>query len=363
MNWNSDKTYHLIGGILFIAFLWYFTDIVVYIIISSILGVALQPIMKLLKKIKIKNKQIPNGIAAALSMTLFILIISGLLGLLVPAINAQATDLSKVNFQEIASAFNKSAHSVELYLHKVGILSHREHLEQYIAQNISSIINEIQINNLFSNIVAVTGNLLMAVFSILFMTFFFTEDDELFQRIVLLFVKEQNIPKTSIILKKVNRMLSRYFLGLAIEISSMMLLISIGGWILGLKNALLIGFLGGLMNLIPYIGPIIGATIGSILVAMTNIYLGIDHTLALIGGILIVFAAANLIDNIVLQPIIYSNSVHAHPMEIFIVIIMAGQLGGPLAMIAAIPIYTVIRISAKEFLGDKEFVKRLMKDV
>jgi len=100
-----------------------------------------------------------------------------------------------------------------------------------------------------------------------------------------------------------------------------------------------------------------------VLVTMTNIYLGIDHTAGLVGGILLVFAIANMIDNFLLQPIIYSNSVHAHPIEIFIVIIMGGTLGGPLGMIIAIPIYTVFRITVKEFFGDQIFIQRLMKDL
>ncbi len=179
----------------------------------------------------------------------------------------------------------------------------------------------------------------------------------------MLFVNDKNEERTHQILNKINRMLTRYFTGILIEVSSMMILISLGAWAVGLKNAILIGFIGGLMNLIPYIGPLIGASIATVLVTMTNIYLGIDHTAGLIGGILLVFLIANMIDNFLLQPIIYSNSVNAHPIEIFIVIIMGGTLGGPLGMIIAIPTYTIIRITVKEFFGDKIFIKKLMKDI
>ena len=203
----------------------------------------------------------------------------------------------------------------------------------------------------------------MGIFSILFLSFFFISDKDLFTRIVMLFVPENNYKKTAHILDKINQMLTRYFTGVLIEVSTMMVLISLGGWFVGLQNAILIGFIGGLMNLIPYIGPLIGAAIASVLVTMTNIYLGIDHTAGLVGGILLVFAVANMIDNFLLQPIIYSNSVHAHPIEIFIVIIMGGTLGGPLGMIIAIPIYTVFRITVKEFFGDQVFIQRLMKDL
>jgi predicted PurR-regulated permease PerM len=363
MNWDSDKTYKLIGGILFLAGVWYFTEIVIYLIIASIIGVALQPLMKLLSKIKIRKKPISRTISAAISLIVFLILINGILVILIPAINSQASDIAKVDFTSISQQLDVASKDIEGGLRRIGILQRDEQLEKQIVKNLSGLIKEIQFNNIFGNLIAMTGSVLMAVFSILFMSFFFIKDDDLFQRIVLLFVPEKNIRKVSEILSKINKMLSRYFLGIVIEVSSMMLLITIGGLILGLKNALLIGFIGGLMNLIPYIGPLIGASIGSVLVAMTNLYLGFEYTLALIGGTLVVFAVANMIDNFLLQPIIYSNSVNAHPIEIFIVIIMAGKIGGPLAMIAAIPIYTVIRITAKEFLGEKVFIKRLMKDL
>lgn len=363
MNWDSDKTYKLIGTALFLAGVWYFTEIVAYMIIASIIGVALQPLMKLLSKIKIRKKPLSRTISAAVSLILFLIIINGVLILLIPAVSSQASDVAKVDFASMATQLDEASKSIEAGLKNIGILNRNEELESQIMNNLRELIKEIQFNNIFGNLLSMTGNALMAVFSILFMSFFFIKDDDLFHRIVLLFVSDKNTRKVSAILMKIKKMLSRYFLGIVIEVSSMMLLITIGGLILGLKNALLIGFIGGLMNLIPYIGPLIGASIGSVLVAITNLYLGFEHTLALIGGILVVFAVANMIDNFLLQPIIYSNSVNAHPIEIFIVIIMAGKIGGPIAMIAAIPIYTVLRITTKEFLGDKIFVKRLMKDL
>jgi len=363
MNWDSDKTYKLLSGLLFLAVVWYFTEIIAYLIIASIIGLALQPVMKLLSNIKIRKKPISRTFSAAVSLVLFLIVINGVLVLLIPAISSQASDVAKVDFGSITTQLDGVSANLEDNLKSIGILKKEEQLDHKIILNLSNLIAKIQFSNIFSELISATGNILMAVFSILFMSFFFIKDDDLFQSIVLLFVPEKNTRKVSIILVKINKMLSRYFIGLVIEVSSMMVLITIGGLILGLKNALLIGFIGGLMNLIPYIGPLIGASIGSVLVGMTTLYLGFEHSLALIGGILVVFAVANMIDNFLLQPIIYSNSVKAHPLEIFIVIIMAGQMGGPLAMIAAIPIYTVIRISAKEFLGDKIFIKRLMKDL
>jgi predicted PurR-regulated permease PerM len=59
-----------------------------------------------------------------------------------------------------------------------------------------------------------------------------------------------------------------------------------------------------------------------------------------------------------LQPVIYSRSVKAHPIEIFLVVIMAGMIAGPFGMILAIPAYTLIRIIAMEFFKNWSFVSK-----
>lgn len=363
MTWNNDKTYRLIGGLLFVAFMWYFTEIVVYLIVASIIGVAGQPIVSLLRKIKIKKKPFNRNLAATISLLLMITGMIGFLTLLIPVVHQQANQLKRVDVAMVSHDIGKMLNGPEKTLKNFGLLEPNDRIETVISEQMYSFANSIQIDSLFNNLLSMTGNFIMGVFSILFMSFFFIKDEDLFNRIVMLFVAEKNQETTNIILRKIKKALVRYFIGIAIEISSMMILITIGGLVLGLKNALLIGFIGGLMNVIPYLGPLIGVFIGSVLVGMTTVYVGVDYALALIGGTMVIFLIANMIDNFLLQPIIYSNSVSAHPMEIFIVIVMAGSLGGPLGMIVAIPIYTIIRITAKEFLGEKIFIKRLMKDL
>ena len=72
---------------------------------------------------------------------------------------------------------------------------------------------------------------------------------------------------------------------------------------------------------------------------------------------------AQLIDNFVLQPVIYSSSIQATPLEIFLVILMGGHIGGALGMLAAIPSYTVVRVIAGRFFYDKKPVRMLMPNI
>jgi len=91
-----------------------------------------------------------------------------------------------------------------------------------------------------------------------------------------------------------------------------------------------------------------------------GLYQEIISTVLIVIG---VFAGANLIDNLVLQPLIYSNSVKAHPVEIYLVILIAGSLAGITGMVLAIPFYTVLRIIAKEFFSQFKIVQRLTRNI
>lgn len=64
-----------------------------------------------------------------------------------------------------------------------------------------------------------------------------------------------------------------------------------------------------------------------------------------------------------IQPYIFSKRVKAHPIEIFLVILIAGTIAGIAGMIIAVPVYTIARIVAKEFLSNHQFVKRLTDDL
>ena len=78
--------------------------------------------------------------------------------------------------------------------------------------------------------------------------------------------------------------------------------------------------------------------------------------------VLAIMLTTQLVDNFVYQPLIYSTSIKASPLEIFIVILLAGHMGGVAGMLVAIPAYTVVRVIASRFFPDLKLVKRLIPD-
>jgi len=131
-----------------------------------------------------------------------------------------------------------------------------------------------------------------------------------------------------------------------------------------MSQGVVIGLIAGVLNVVPYIGPLVGTFVGIFITVTTNIdTMTMAHIVHLIIYISIVFGVVHLIDNIVFQPLIYSNSVNAHPLEIFIVILIAGSIAGILGMLLAIPTYTVLRVFAKEFFNNFRVVQKLTENI
>ncbi len=233
-------------------------------------------------------------------------------------------------------------------------------MQDFIVTKVKSVVNFKSIGSFLSGFISAAGNIFIGIFSILFIAFFFLKDENMFEVGLLLFVPEKQHNATRKVIADSKNLLIRYFIGVSLEVFGVMSLIALGLWILGIKNALLIGFFGGIMNVIPYLGPWIGSAIGLSLGVTSILAFGnynelLPETLKIAS----VFAVVNFIDNNILVPLIYSKSVKSHPLEIFLVIIMGGGIAGLPGMLLAVPVYTLLRVIAKEFLQQFRVVKKL----
>lgn len=320
--------------------------------------------VKFLRQRKINRFRVSNSMAAGLTLILQVILFVSIILIFIPIVSFQATVISNIDNKRVSNNLNKTIHNMDKKLLEYGLIQADEQLEILIDEKITQIVNVATFSNLIKRLLSFTGNFFIGAFSVLFMTFFFLKEENLFVNMLLVLTPEQHTKKIKNILRKTRELLARYFIGLLIEIASMITLLILGLSFLGVPSAVLIGFFGGTMNVIPYLGPVIGASIGAVLGVLGELGAGNYLDFYLVSGkVVLVFLAANLIDNIILQPLIYSNSVKAHPLEIFIVIMMAGSLGGVIGMILAIPIYTVLRIIAGEFLGEFRLVQSLTKKI
>jgi predicted PurR-regulated permease PerM len=297
-------------------------------------------------------------VAAALTMLVIYAVALGIPAAFSPLVVQQAEVLGQVNPQEIIASLEEPLTDIEEGLKRVGIPA--DDLESELQHWVGQLLGVISFSNLFSGTVGVISNLAVGLFAVSFTTFFMLRERRLFSRAVLAATPEMHMGRMRKVLKSSRKMLRRYLLGLLLQAMVFATMTTIGLTILGVKYALLIGVFGALMNIIPYLGPILAGSFAIAMAITGNIDAPFDSVLLpLIIKVFVVYWISQILDNNVFQPTIFANVVSAHPLEIFLVVMSAGFLAGIPGMIVAIPSYTILRILAREFLSEYKVVQAL----
>lgn len=361
---------YIFAGLTFLGVvvaLWYFRNIVAYILIAAVVSLIGRPIVNFLSGGKIKSFHLPKWACAALTLLLMLLILFAFFSLFVPLLLKQAQDLSNINLESISGSMKTSIENFDNLLAKYkpeGSTSLT--MGQLIQTKLVSFLDVSFISNAIGGTVGALGNLFIAFFSITFISFFFLKDETLFAEGVMLLVPPKYEERFVTFFNSAKGLLTRYFAGIILQISGITILVTTGMMIVGLdfQLAAVIGLTAGIMNVIPYLGPLIGATIGLLLGLANHLDLDFYHKiLPLLGYMALVFIIVQIIDNLVFQPLIYGTSVKAHPLEIFLVILIAGSLAGIIGMILAIPAFTVLRTFAHEFLYKFKIVQKITERI
>lgn len=340
---------------------WYFHTILAYILISGVLSLIVQPVNQLLLKLKFKKWSMPSALAAFLSLGALGLSALGVLSLFLPLVTQEAKLLSSLDLDKSITAIQGPLESLQQFVNGLGMTD--MNIEAEAKTTLAGLVDIGEVGNSLNYIFGVTGELFVALFAITFISFFFIKDERLLYNMIMAPIPVKHESKVRNVMSASKKLLTRYFIGVIIEVAIIIAIVSIGLAILGVKNAILIGFIAGMFNVIPYVGPIIGALIGITIGVTTNVEVWDIAVLAFVGKMAIVYAVSQVLDNTVLQPLIYSQSVKAHPLEIFLVIIMAGNVAGIVGMIVAIPAYSIFRVFIREFFNQFKLVQKLTGDM
>ena len=354
------------GGLFVVLLVWYFSAIVTYILISVVLSFIGRPLVRWLTQIKFKKLKIPKGLAAFLTLITIWIIFATFFRFIIPLLISELETLSQVDLVAVINSIEEPLTRLMQFVSSDPVVIENRTFMDVVAEQLSSKIDFSQITNIFGLIASTLGELLIAFFSVSFITFFFLKDEKMFREGVLLIVPTEMETKVAHILDSISHLLRRYFIGLMFEVFMVMVLVTLGLSIVGIEfnHAVVIGLFCGLFNVIPYLGPWMGATVGLIIGTALNLNADfMSQTLPLLGFMVLVFASVQVIDNVLFQPLIYSSSVKAHPLEIFLVIMAAGSLAGILGMILAIPVYTILRVIGKEFFDNLKIVRKLTENL
>lgn len=330
--------------------------LLVYLLVAAIISLIGRPIVLFLKnKLKFNNL-----LAASFSLLVLVGVLFGIISLFIPLVIQQGENLSLLNVDELEYKLEKLMNEISLFFN----------LDPTNIAQYSSLKNIINTDNLgaipefLNHLLSILGSFTIGLFSVTFISFFLLKDSHILENAILVFVNDKSEGRLKKSFEKIKNLLSRYFLGLLLQISILLVMYSIILLIFGIKNAIVIAFLCALLNLIPYIGPLIGAVLMMFLTMTSNVEA--DFSAVILPKtiyVMIGFFIGQLIDNFFSQPFIFSNSVKSHPLEIFIVILAGGTLMGTTGMIVAIPLYTALKVIFKTFMSENKIVRSLTQDL
>ncbi len=348
---------------------WFLRSVIIYILAAVVVSLIAKPVMSGLQKIKIKGKKAPDWFLAAFSLVLVITVILTILTLIIPIVSGILKGISFASIENAAGQISVPlAHLNDFLRTTFPQLGSGFRIEILLVQELQKLLDASAISSMIGSATSFLTSLGIGLFSVVFIGFFFIKDDGLFTSIVCALVPDKHEKTTEKAIEDIGHLLSRYFIGVMVEVCGVALLNFLGLLLIarmGFNAAIGIAFLTGILNIIPYVGPLMGGVLGTLLALILKYSsvtpIGLDISFWMFTAILIaIFCFTQLVDNFLYQPVIYSTSIKSKPLEIFIVLLIVGHIGGPLSMIVAIPCYTVVRVIAFRFFRHIKAIRRLI---
>ncbi len=240
----------VLGILLLVFFLYKIQFVIVYISIAAVISLIGLPIVRFLKN-KLKFN---NTLAVIVTIVLLISIVTGLIGMFIPLVIEQGHNLSLLNIEELQVTIESLYSKIVSFFAAKDI----EIGKSFDRANFLSNIDYSIIPNFFNSIISGFGSISIGLFSVLFISFFLLKDSKLLEEGIIICVPRGKEEGSRRSLHKIKDLLSRYFVGLVFQILILFIIYTIVLSVFGVNNAIVIAFLCALLNLIPYVGPMIG---------------------------------------------------------------------------------------------------------
>lgn len=355
-----------IGIIFLVIFAIIFSDIVSFIIISLILVAILSPLVNRLAEIYVFGIRLPRILAILITFGLLGSVLFGILTMFVPLVSNQVELIKTLKINEITAKISLPIENLEKSLiYKFGIKQQMGFIFKQIGIASVQVVEKFNIGNIINNFLSITTGILVGTLAVSFVTFSILMKKGVVRNQIINIIPNQYFEVGITAIYKIEKLLSNYLRGVLLQITAAFMLIALGLSLFGINYAVTIALFAAFVHFIPYLGPILSITFG-VLVGVSTASLGAEsgeiiNTLAktnvqkisetvILIKILIVFVSVYTLDSVFFQPLIFSKSVKAHPLEIFLVIFAGATLAGVVGMILAIPTYTILKVIMTEFL-------------
>jgi len=336
--------------VLMVFAVWFFSNIFIYVAISLVLATMLRPLTNQVSRFQIFGGGVPRPLAILLSFSVVVAVISLFVVLFIPLVTAQIEVLAHLDFSQVFDSLIQPVRWFEHILISNNLSARPEgFMVESFKSGVLDFVNRINFTDVLNQLISFTGNIFVGLLAVTFITFFLLYEDGIIRRHIIALVPNQYFEVFISALYKIEKLLSNFLIGILFQMFSIFTIASVGLSIAGINYALTIAVFAAVANLIPYLGPLLGGIFGIVVAVSTSGDLTLSNdTLILVVKVFSVFGIVQATDNILLQPLIFSKSVKAHPLEIFVIIFVGATIAGIPGMIAAIPVYTVLRVSTSE---------------
>ncbi len=354
---NKGVLYIILFVLSFVLLAWIFSDIFTYFVVAVVLSAIFTPLTNYITRLHFYGYHMPRFVAVLVSFAVIVVLIASFIVLFIPLIDDQVQIIGTIDYEDLYYKASAPLQRIEDFLYRNGIIGEEDLLVESLKLSILSFIGKISFGEFFNHLISLTGTFFIGILAVVFITFILLYEKGIVRRQVIKLIPNHYFEVFIAAIYKIETLLSNYLIGLLIQIFSIFCIASLGLTLFNINYALTIAIFAAVANLIPYAGPILGATFGIAVGLSTTIMDASSNEMLILAlKVMSVFAVVQLTDNLVLQPLIFSKSVKAHPLEIFIVIFAGATISGIIGMIVAIPVYTILKVVYMElYTGYRQY--------
>lgn len=310
-------------------------------LIAGFLFYLLNPLVKMLMKIRIKEFKVKRPLAIAIVFLLLISVLGLVISFFIPRLIEQIKSLViglpgyLGELQRFLTNLFNNSHID--WLQKVDLHSYMNKFEGSLTSVLKKFI--LSLTTSLGSVIGTITSVTVTLVTVPFILFYMLKDGEKLVPTVEKFFPEHNRSKVARLLHEMSATLSRYISGQMIECLFVGTFSAIGYSMTGIPYALLVGLFAGITNIIPYLGPYIGL--------MPALFLAFSKSLPTVFWVIVVCIVVQQLDGNLVYPNVIGKSLHLHPLTIIIILLVAGNIAGLLGMILGVPLYAVTKVVVK----------------
>ena len=310
------------------------SSIFVPVIIAGVLYYLLNPLVKLLMRIRLGKFHVSRTVAVSVIFIGILLVLYYLITSFVPDLVAQISTLIKQIPRFTREAQLMLVHvSRHGWLKNLPVKQYSSRVQGFVYGNIRDLLSRITVS--LGRVVSMATNVVIIAVTVPVMLFYMLKDGYKLTPAIATWVPRHHRLPVIHLLNRMSLTISHYIGGQMIECLFVGTFTTIGYFLIHQKYAVLLGIFAGICNIIPYVGPYIGIA-PSLMVAMTANY-------SQLIWVVIVVIIVQQIDGNLIYPNVIGKSLRIHPLTIIVILLAAGHIAGLMGMILAIPLYAVVK--------------------